>query len=393
VPPRPRQPLLILLAALLPVLLATGIWLGAHPDNLPEPVRDALVGDNEAQAIDAAIDEVAGEFYREVDRDRLVDSALSGMVRSLRDDFSAYFSPNQYRRYQEATDAQFSGVGMGVREDRRGLRVVQVYDDSPADRADIRTGDVITGANGTSLAGKPEEVSTSLIRGRPGTRVRLTIISRGRRRTVNVERATVSVPVVASRLRRAGGERVAHVALAQFSSGAHGEVRQAIERRLRQGAKGVVFDLRGNGGGLLEEARLVSSIFLAEGPIVSTRGRSQPTRTLMASGGAIDEDVPVVVLVDGDSASASEIVTGALQDRGRAKVVGSKTFGKGVFQEVTTLPNGGALDITVGRYFTPKGRNLGGNGIRPDVEARDDRDTARRDEALLAAERVLARSL
>ena len=392
-PHRPRQPLLLLVALLVPVVLVAGIWLGGHPDNLPGPLRDAFVGDDDAQVIDAALDRVEGEFYEKRDRQKLVDAALSGVVRSLGDDFSAYFSPAQYRRYQESTDAEFSGVGLGVREDKRGLRIVQVYDDSPADRAGLRTGDVVVAANGTSLRGKPEQVSTALIKGRPGSEVRLTILSRGERRTERIERATVSVPVVASRLRGKGDQKLAHVALAQFTSGSHGELRQAIEKRLDQGAKGIVLDLRGNGGGLLEEARLVSSIFLPEGPIVSTKGRAQPDRTLMAAGGAIDKDIPVVVLVDGDSASASEIVTGALQDRGRAKVVGAKTFGKGVFQEVTKLPNGGALDITVGRYYTPKGRNLGGDGIHPDVTARDDLETATRDEALDEAERVLQKDL
>jgi carboxyl-terminal processing protease len=391
-PPRRSQPLLLVVALLLPFMLGLGIWLGARPDNLPGPVRDTLVGDSDTAVIDEALDEVDTSFYRDVERDRLVDAALSGMVRSLDDEFSAYFSPSQYRRYQEATDAQFSGIGVGVREHRDGLRVVQVYDESPADRAGLRAGDVIVGANGTSLRGKPEQVSTALIKGRPGTEVKLRIETEGRSRTETIERATVSVPVVASRLRRVGGERVVHVGLAQFSSGAHGELRQAIEKRLEQGAEGIVLDLRGNGGGLLEEARLVASIFLSDGPIVTTRGRAQPTRTLMATGSAIDSDIPIVVLVDRDTASAAEIVTGALQDRGRARVVGRKTFGKGVFQEVTTLPNGGALDITVGRYFTPKGRNLGGDGINPDVRATDDPKTER-DEALVVAERELSKKL
>ena len=223
---------------------------------------------------------------------------------------------------------------------------------------------------------------------------------RGRRRfTRTVTRATLSLPVVASHLRRLPDRvKYADVSLAQFSSGAHGELRQAIDKLMGEGAKGIVLDLRGDPGGLVEEARLVASIFIPEGPIVETRGRAQPSQTLDAEGGAISTKIPVVVLVDRDTASAAEIVTGALQDRGRARVVGTHTFGKGVFQEVTTLPNGGALDITVGEYFTPKGRNLGGGGVRrgagitPDVTASDNPHT-RRDEALDAAARVLAQRL
>ena len=185
--------------------------------------------------------------------------------------------------------------------------------------------------------------------------------------------------------------------LAGFTSGAHGELRRAIDDLLDKGADGVVLDLRDNGGGLLNEAVLVSSIFIGDGTIVSTDGRTRPRRVFEATGDAIDSDVPVVVLVNGESASASEIVAGALQDRGRAEVVGTRTFGKGVFQEVRELSNGGALDITVGEYFTPKGRNLGGGGVKqgagiePDVRARDDAATEDRDEALDVAVETVAR--
>jgi carboxyl-terminal processing protease len=394
-----RHPLLVPLAVLAPVLLVLGIWLGGHPGALPGPLRDALVGDSDAQTIQQAIDQVHGQYYREVPRDRLVDAALGGVVRSLHDRFSSYFNARTYREFQQSTDSEFSGVGIGATQDPRGLRVAQVFDNSPAQRAGIRRGDVIVAVDGKSLRGRPERVARGLIKGRPGTTVRLTIVSGKRRRTKTVQRATVSVPVVASRMVRLPGRpgSFTDVALAQFSTGAHGELRQAVDRALIKHAKGIVLDLRGNGGGLVEEARLVASIFLPEGPVVSTRGRSQPPRTLMAAGDAIDKSIPVVVLVDQGTASASEIVTGALQDRGRAVVVGTHTFGKGVFQEVTTLPNGGALDLTVGQYFTPKGRNLGGGGVKrgagisPDVRATDDVRTRGRDEALDVAARVLAR--
>src|SRR3954469_3338124 len=398
--PPDRSRFLVVLGVLSPLVLAFGIWLGGHPDLLPSTLRDALVGDGDAQVVDGALDTVNGQYYRDIPRDRLVDAALQGMVRSLHDRFSNYFTAKQYRDFQESTDAQFSGVGLSAREVPRGLLVDEVFDDSPARRAGIRRGDIIVAADGHSLKGRSGDASRSLIKGRPGTQVRLTFVGRGKKQTKTVQRATVSVPVVASHLGRLpGGRKYAQVALAQFSTGAHGELRDAIDKRLKQGAKAIVLDLRGNGGGLVEEARLIASIFIPEGPIVTTRGRAQRTRTLMASGGAIAKDVPVVVLVDGNTASASEIVTGALQDRRRATVFGTRTFGKGVFQEVETLPSGGALDLTVGQYFTPKGRNLGGGGVRrgsgitPDVTARDDRTTTRRDEALVTAERVLAGKL
>ncbi len=181
---------------------------------------------------------------------------------------------------------------------------------------------------------------------------------------MKITRAVVSEPVVASTTKEVHGVKVGIVALATFSPGAHAEVREAVENELKHGAQAIVFDLRGNGGGLVEEAQLIASIFIPSGTIVSTRGRTQPTQTLIATGDAIPASVPVVVLVDANTASASEIVTAAMQDHHRATVVGTHTFGKGVFQEEEPLSNGGALDITVGEYFTPNGRNLGGGGVK-----------------------------
>jgi carboxyl-terminal processing protease len=380
------------------LLLAAGIWLGAHPRFLPAFIADHLAGGREARALDEAAHLIQSDYYRPVGRARLLDNSIAGMVTKLNDQFSEYIPPSDYQAFQNVTNGEFSGVGMQVIKDKRGLRVMQVYDKSPAQRAGIRPGDVVIVANGHSLAGRSEDVSTALIKGPPGTAVDLTI-ARGRREIrKRVTRETVSIPVVASGFHRVGGFRLGHVVLAQFSSGAHGEVRAAVNRVLRRGARGIVFDLRHDGGGLLEEARLVASVFIPEGTIVTTRGRHQPTRTLMAVGDAISPSIPVVVLVDRATASASEIVTGALQDRHRATVVGTHTYGKGVFQEVDRLPNGGALKITVGQYFTPSGRNLGGGGVRrgagiePDITARDKAATPA-DEALAAALRALARKV
>ncbi|HEX2015710.1 MAG TPA: S41 family peptidase [Solirubrobacteraceae bacterium] len=392
---RPRQPLVVLLAALLPVVLVAGVWLGGHPQDLPAFVREALVGDADTQVVNQALNEIQDDYYRPLRRKTLIDSSIAGMVSRLDDRFSTYLTPKEYRAYTQQSDAQFSGVGMSVQHDRRGLRVVQIYDNSPAARAGIRVSDLIVAVDGRSLAGVSETAATTLIKGRPGTQVRLTVVDRGHTELRRVTRATVTIPVVASTAREVGGRRLAQVALSTFSSGAHGELRSAVDRQLAAGAKGLVLDLRHNGGGLVEEARLVASIFIPEGTIVTTRGRTQPPMTLSATGGAIKASIPVVVLVDGDTASAAEIVAGALQDHHRGVVVGIHTFGKGVFQEVKPLPNGGALDITVGQYYTPSGRNLGGGGIKrgagiaPNVVTAD-RAATPQDEALDTAFRVLA---
>jgi carboxyl-terminal processing protease len=387
---RRRRSYTPLLVVLLPVLLVAGIWLGGHPDRLPDPVRDVLVADTEGRIYDEAIDTIERDYYREVDRDELLDRSLEQAVNSLDDRFSHYFPPRDYEDFQQATEGRFEGVGMTVEEIERGLRVLTVYEGSPAAEGGLKPGDLITHVDGRSIAGTSSEESTTRIKGPAGTPVRLTVRTDGRTREVTLKRAEVKIPVVDSGMRRAGGEEIAYVRLSSFTSGAHGAVGEAVRGLLDEGADSVVLDLRDNGGGLLNEAVLVSSIFLPDGKVVTTSGRSRPTRTYEATGGAIDEDIPVVVLVNERTASASEIVTGALQDRDRATVVGTHTFGKGVFQEIEPLTNGGALDITVGEYFLPSGRNLGGGGVKtgsgltPDVKAEDDPKTPR-DEALQAA--------
>jgi carboxyl-terminal processing protease len=378
------------------VLLAAGIYLGGHPDRLPGFVRDPLVGDQDTRVVREAIQDIHDTYYRSIPESQLADDSIKGIVSSLNDRFSNYFTPKEYKQFQEVSNSQFSGIGLDVTQDPRGLRIAQVYDDSPASRAGLKQGDLITAVGRTSLKGKPSEFSTSLIKGKPGTQVTITVVRDGKPRRVTLMRATITVPVVASSLRTVNGRKLGVIRLKTFTApGAHAEVYSAIRRRLKQGAEGIVLDLRHNGGGLVKEAQLVASAFIPEGKIVSLRGRGVAPQTLNATGDTVAPKTPLVVLVDRDTASASEIVTGALQDHKRAEVVGTRTFGKGVFQEVIELHNGGALDITAGQYFTPDGHNLGGGGVKPgagiqpDVKAVDNPKTPR-DEALDRALRVLA---
>jgi carboxyl-terminal processing protease len=362
-----RTPLAILLAVLLPVLLVAGLWLGGHPEHLPSFLRSAFVKNHQSLVVDEALERIASDYYRPVHASKLNDSSIAGAVAGLRDRFSHYLSPHEFREFN--SPPHFAGIGVVVDPLRKGgLLIARVFDSSPASRSGLKPGEVIVGVNGHRLRGVDPERATALIKGPPGTDVRLQIESgkaphRGKR-TVRITRATVSEPVVASTMRTVKGKKLGVVALATFSPGAHGEVDEAVDRLLHQGARGLVLDLRGNGGGLVEEAQLISSKFIEKGAIVSTRGRSVPSQTLLAVGGAIPRSIPMVVLVDSNTASAAEIVTAALQDHRRATVVGTHTFGKGVFQQEEPLSNGGALDITVGEYFTPNGRNLGGGGVK-----------------------------
>ena len=375
------------------VALVAGLWLGGHPESLPGPVRDTFVEEDRAMRAEI-IDSVKDNFYKPVNEKKLDDASLKGIVESLDDPYSHYLTPKEAKQLNESVSGHFEGVGMNVEQNKRGLKVLRVFDGAPAERAGIRRGDFILGVNGRSIAGVNSQVATSRIKGEAGTSVTLRVFTPGqeRDRTVRVKRERIEIPVARGRIVERAGHKVGVVELLSFSSGAHGLVRQQIDRLLKQGAEAIVFDLRGNGGGLLSEAVLVSSIFIEDGEIVSVRGRHRPERTQDAEGDAIPGKIPVVTLVDGGSASASEIVTGALRDRKRAKVVGTRTFGKGLVQEIQQLSNGGVLDITVANYYLPGGETISTKGIKPQVRAVDDPDTDR-DEALPVAVDELLREL
>ena len=326
--------------------LFVGIWLGGHPEHLPGVLQDAFVDEDRALRAEV-IDTIEDNFYKKVSDERLDDASLKGIVESLNDPFLHYLTPKEATQFNESVSGEFEGIGMNVEEAPRGLKVLRVFDGSPAEAAGIKRGDLILSVNGRSIAGVNSEVATGRIKGEAGTTVELSVVTPGdaEPRELEVERERIEVPVATGRIVERDGEKLGVVGLAGFSSGAHGILRGEIDEQLKKGAEGLVLDLRGNGGGLLTEAQLVSSIFIEDGTIVSTRGRSRPERTLEAEGDAIPEDIPMVVLVDGGSASASEIVTGALRDTGRATVVGTRTFGKGLVQEVKPLSNGGVLRL------------------------------------------------
>ena len=377
------------------VVLVIGIWLGGHPSWLPTPVRNALVDDKNAQLITEELNMISRNYYRPVKSSQLLNKALAGMVASLNDPYSRYYDPSAYRAFLNQSNPHLSGVGIDVVPDPRGLRVVDVFPHSPAAKAGLEHGDVIVKVGSTPLGGRSADFASTLIRGRAGTQVTLTVVRDKQEHAITVTRANLVVPVASESIVTYHGIKIGYLRLTAFTDGAGAELRGYVVKALHAGAQALILDLRENGGGLLDEGVNVASIFIPDGTVVSTAGRSQPRQVYLARGGAISARIPVVVLVNRDTASAAEIVTGALQDRGRAKVVGTHTYGKGVFQEIEPMSNGGALDITVGEYFTPSGHNLGGGGVRegggitPNVYATDN-PRASGDHALTVAESVVA---
>lgn len=392
---------LLVPVVLLLLALTGGIWLGGHPDRLPAFVSDALVEENTA-VVGEALGTLDRRYYREFDSRKVQDTAIGAAVESLGDEFSTYLTPDELKSFNEMKDARFEGIGVVVSEDDRGLLIADVYEGSPAEKAGLKPDDLIVEAAGQSLKGKTTKQGSALIRGKEGTSVVLGIKRGSETFERKVTRAQVRIPVVESEVD--AKTKTGTVRLTGFSTDASKELEREIKEVVdKRGVENLVLDLRGNPGGLVEEARLVSSLFLDGGPVVEMKGRAVRTRTLDADKNPPFPKLPLVVLVDENSASASEIVAGALQDRKRAQVVGTRTFGKGVFQEIIDLNSGGALDITVGQYFTPNGRNLGaaatakgksvgrGKGIAPNVEAEDDPDTKKIDEAQERAIELVSR--
>jgi carboxyl-terminal processing protease len=383
-------------AAALVALFAAGLWLGGHPRNLPEPLRDVFVAEPGGLAAEAA-EAIEDNYYRSVGEQELGNSGLQGMVRELRkrnkeDRYSEYFSKESLESFNQAIEGRFSGIGLSVIGVKNGLRVAQVFKRSPADQAGIEPGDTIVSAEGEPLAGQNSTEATEKIKGPEGTQVKIGLRDgkSGKVRELTITRAEVSLPNVSSNVKSVKGKKLGYVRLLSFSEGAHAQLANGVKKVQKEGAEGIVLDLRHNPGGLLEEAVLCASLFLPEDEtVVITKSRTQGESVHKTGSGRLTS-LPVVVLIDGGTASAAEILAAALADDSGATTVGTRSYGKGLFQEEQSLSNGGALKLSVGAFFTPKGVNLAAShGIHPDVKAKGDLKTAA-DEAKQRAFGVLA---
>jgi len=342
--------------------LALGVMSAAHGANDTNTYRQlSLFSD--------AFERVRANYVRPVQDADLIDAAIQGMVSSL-DPHSSYMDTKAYGDMEITTHGQFGGVGIEVTQEDGLIKVISPIDGTPAAKAGIKSGDRIAAIDGTSIQGMALNDAIDKMRGPVGAKITLTILREGEKKPfdVTLERATVAVD--ATTWRREGD--VAYIRMPGFNeqtaSGLEKGVRD-LQKQIGPGIKGYVLDLRNNPGGLLDQAIQVSDDFLTSGEIVSTRGRHpEDTQRYDAKSGDITNGRPVVVLINAGTASASEIVSGALQDHKRATIIGMTSFGKGSVQTIIPLGDGGgALRLTTARYFTPSGHSIQAQGILPDI--------------------------
>ena len=295
--------------------------------------------------------------------------AIRGMLASLDDPYTRFLDPKEFKDMQIETSGELMGVGIQISVDKTSKEIVVIspIEGTPASRAGVQSKDVIVSIDGKSTNGMNTEDAVKLIRGKEGTEVVLGLRRKGKVVSVPLVRARIEIHTVDSQLNTAsGGEKIAYMRLKQFNANAAKDMRDAILKFEDEGVNGYVLDLRSNPGGLLEASIDIARQWLDEGTIVSTKTRTGIQDVRRATGSALTQR-PVVVLVNEGSASASEILSGALQDNNRAKLVGQKTYGKGLVQSVRGLTDGSAITVTVAKYLTPSGTDIHKNGIKPDV--------------------------
>jgi len=333
-------------------------------ENPTAPSSDSF----DSRTFDAILERIKEDYVEPVSDDKLLTGALNGILGAL-DPHSTYLDPKAYKELQIQTKSEYGGLGMEVTSDKGLVKVVSPIDDTPAQKADIQPGDLIIAIDKKPIMGKTLNESVDLLRGKPGTKVLLHI----KREGIAVFEKTLvreKIKVKAVKWRLEGN--VGYIRIALFNESTIPLIKEAIaDFKKQRGAKleGLVLDLRNNPGGLFDVAVDSSDLFLSKGKeIVSTRGRNPKSDIYAyAKGGDVTNNIPLVILINGGSASSSEILAGALQDNHRALVVGTKSFGKGSVQPVMPLTNGGALVLTTARYYTPSGNSIQAKGIEPDI--------------------------
>jgi carboxyl-terminal processing protease len=361
-------------AALGAVLFGFGLNPGSAQVGLRATTPSAETS-RQLEVLGKVLDIVRSDYVDKTDDSKLLTAAIDGILKSL-DPHSSYMDAQSYADTQATTSGQFGGLGMQVNMEDGVLRVVAPIDDTPAARAGILSGDIINQVDGTPVKGLNLTQAVEKMRGSPGTEVRLEIIRKGKDAPFGLTLVREIIKV--SAVRYQAEDDVGYIRITQFSGRVSDDLKQAVQTLSAKipadRLKGYIIDLRNNPGGLLDQAVQVAGAFLTSGEIVSIRGRdASEVQHFNAAPGDLIDGKPLIVLINGGSASASEIVAGALQDQKRATIIGSRTFGKASVQTIIPLGQGnGALRLTTARYYTPSGHSLQAQGIAPDIEVLQD---------------------
>ena len=317
------------------------------------------------------LEKIQNEYVDDVDQAEIMDSAINGALQSL-DPYSAYMNPEIFEEAQEETSGKFGGLGIEVTMESGVVKVITPIDDTPAFKVGIKAGDYIVKINGEQVQGKTLMEAVNLMRGPVGSSIEITVRRKGLRKAkvFKITREIIEIKSVVSRL---VDNKVGYLRLRAFNENSSNQLRKEISK-IEKNKKlvGYILDLRNNPGGLLSQAVTISDFFLNDGEIVSTRGRKKrENRKFFAKKGDEIDGKPLIVLINNGSASASEIVAGALQDQKRAVLLGEATFGKGSVQSIIPLKNRGALRLTVSKYYLPSGKSISDVGVIPDIKVEE----------------------
>ena len=323
------------------------------------------------------LEKINKEYVDEIDQSESMDSAINGLLQSL-DPYSAYMSPKIFEEMQTETSGEFGGLGIEVSMEAGVVKVISPIDDTPASRAGLKAGDYIVKINDVQVQGKSLSEAVDLMRGPVGSGIELTVRRRGERKalTFNIIREVIQVQSVKSEII---DENIGYIRLTSFNDNSSDQIEKQIKKlKKNKNLNSFILDLRNNPGGLLSQAIKISDFFLENGEIVSTKSRKKSeNRKWFAKKGDITDGKTLLVLINYGSASASEIVAGALKDHKRAIIVGENSFGKGSVQSIIPLKNRGAIRLTVAKYYLPSGKSISEVGVRPDIEVNEEGDDFR----------------
>ena len=318
-------------------------------------------------------------FLFDYNEDQIYEGSLKGMFANLGDPYTSYYSPDEFSKLMESLNGRYSGIGLSVQASKEGyIKVVSVFDNSPAKEAGIKSGDYLTKVNGETFGGNQLEEAVAEIKGKPGTDVSLTILrteegkADSKEFDVKVTRADVNVDTIDDDILEVRGKKIGYIHIKAFDDITWQDFSDSYSKLMAQDIDGLILDVRNNPGGALDVVINIADNFLDEGVIVTTKDKNG--KEVIEKSDANASDIPITVLQNENSASASEILAGAMKDRGRAKVIGTQSFGKGVVQKVFNLDNGAGAKITISEYFTPNGTQINEVGVTPDIEVESDED-------------------